>query len=370
VPIVDNPALRTNVATVPADTNKPPRYGQVTQTVKDAFVVELKKYFSTSDVKRNNELHISKYAVAANVDDDPFATAVELVRAYPNIMENLPMAAVLSTAGKNLKLSISGRYVDNIQYPPSISATTVGPYAFVDGDTLQFTSTPDGVTESVSTCVFDTAFMPSIGASTPQHVVNMLRPQLVYLTPTIDSDGKFAIAAGGPLAPPAPNKVEITGGSANALTVLGWTVSDIKSSTDSDQRMMHRYYVAASLTVSIEIAAESEHQRTEITDLVFDFFTFAMADRQFTFLGRSTFDNSISDETYQIIIQDAEVSISGEQELPRIGDQADKIFVNRVNVPVQIIQYVDRIMTDAAGNQLVPYIQPDVVQDTDLTLGN
>jgi hypothetical protein len=87
--------------------------------------------------------------------------------------------------------------------------------------------------------------------------------------------------------------------------------------------------------------AEDYNVRTELTDLIWNFFTYQMNDRGYTFLGRSTFDPNIKNETYQIVLK-PDPSMSGEQEVPRPGDEKDKLYVNRINVSMTTMQYMDK----------------------------
>ena len=131
----------------------------------------------------------------------------------------------------------------------------------------------------------------------------------------------------------------------------------------------NRENLAEDFTVSLQVVTESDNVRTELSDLLFDFFTFIMADRQFQFYGRSTFDQDILDETYQIIIKDTDVVLAGEQEIPRPNDQKNKVYINAIQVPVTAIMYTDRILVNKSG-QIVPQISPNMVFNGSLPVPN
>jgi hypothetical protein len=96
-----------------------------------------------------------------------------------------------------------------------------------------------------------------------------------------------------------------------------------------------------SMTVSLVVGTEGDTVRTELTDLLYEFFTMVLDDRQYTLWGRSL-NSDIPDEDYQIVIIDKDVALAGEQEVPRPDDPKRKIYINRLNIPILMMQYTDR----------------------------
>jgi hypothetical protein len=372
MPVIDNPNLQQQIATIPDNTTQPPRFGGITELVKDAFVLELRHYLNTSNALLRGQSvdpsvtelpRIAKYSVLVDTSTDPLETAVALIRNYPDIAEDLPLIAVLATTGKNEKLAISDKYIANVVAPAQVIGTTQPPYALTSGMTLEVQTMPDGQTPILSTYTFNTWMFADITHATLTEVINAINLQALYVQPFINTVGSTS-ALGlrpGNKGLHFPNMITVVGGT--AAPILGFPVAaptlpllntipaQASQNYGAGSVVMKRYHIAASLSVALEVVAESENVRTDITDLLFDFLTFVMADREFQLYGRSVFDQTILDETYQIIIKDNDITLSGEQELPRFNDPKDKIYINRINVPVLAIQYTDRIQNIVPPNK-------------------
>jgi hypothetical protein len=382
MPYIDRPDLAPE-ATIPSNVIQPPRFGGITELCKDAFVDNLTNFFNTrytsmrlggggTSTEQPELPRIAKYQTTLDASVDPLETAVSLVRSYPDVYEDLPLIAVLATTGNNLKLSISNRDVSQVFPPAVVVSSSPGPYNLGSGGTLTLTTYQQGTLASlgISTYTFTSTFFASMAAATLDEVIKAINFQALYAIAykkRVGSEYRLAIRAGN-LAPGFPNKITITGGTARAA--LGFTVNQTDQNFGAGKIAMSRHYLAATLTVGLEVAAESENVRTELSDLLFDFFTFSMADRQYQFFGRSIFDDNILDETYQIIIKDNEVSISGEVETPRMSDPRDKIYINRINVPVMAIQYTDRILVNSTGAAATPPLVNTIESDDDLPTPN
>jgi len=359
------------IPTVPDNLTQPPRFGAIHELVKDAFVLELRHFLSTANNRlRIGELpRIDKYAVAIDTKIDPLETAVSLIRSYPDITEDLPLIAVLATTGRNLKLSISDKYTSMVVPPAKIIGSANGPFALTDGMDLQITTQPDGIDTNVVTSrfVFPSFMFTNIAAATPEEVVYAINFQSLYVTAYVVTDGVIkhvGIRAGGPHGTLFPNKITIVGGT--SLGTLGLAIGQTDQNYGVGKQAYERYHMAAELTVAIEIVAESENVRTDISDLLYDFFSYVMADRKFQFYGRSIFDESVLDETYQIILKDSQISFSGEQEINRLGDLRDKLYINRISIPVIAIQYSDRLMTNIDGSTTTPLINIGLISNFNL----
>ena len=372
MPVKDRSDL-SPIPTTPLNNDQPPRFGGITELVKDAFVIELTNFMNTGYSRlRPGELpRIDKYQVALDVDTDPLATAVNLIRSYPDIMEDMPLLAVLAATGNNLKLSFSDKYVSTMVPAAEVRSTiTNGVYALSGGQTLDIETHPSGRPEQVvhSSFKFPSFMFSNISSATLDEVIYVINFQALYCNAFKfkNPDGTYSlgIRAGGPHGKEFPNKIKIVGGT--SLSALGLTAGQEDQNYGPGKKVFTRHAISANMTVGIEVVTESENVRTELSDLLFDFLTFVMADRQFQFLGRSTFEDSVQDETYQIIIRDNEVSISGEQELPRPSDPKDKIYVNRINVPVTVIQYTDRYIVNASGQPTYPITGVTLVTNEDL----
>lgn len=382
MPIQDNPNLNQQTATQPLNVKQPARFGGISELAKDTFVTELTYFLNTKYTGlRSGELpRVDKYSVAVDVTQDPLETAVSLIRTYPDVAEDLPLIAVLATTGQNKRLSISDHFT-SLTVPAAQVVSTLGPGPFVlaDGMTLQITSQPDGVqtypdgTSAIVTSnfTFPSFMFADITNATLAEVVRCINFQALYAHALIQVSGptsNLAVRAGGPQGTSFPNQITIVNGT--AVIPLGFTNGQNNANFGVGKQAYDRHHICADLTVAIEVVAESENVRTELSDLLYDFLTFVMADRKYQFYGRSSFDSSILDETYQIIIKDNEISFSGEQEIPRSNDPKDKLYINRVTVPIIAIQYTDRIITNSAGSTVTPLINIIMVGDDSLPIPN
>jgi hypothetical protein len=374
MPVIDNPNLGAS-PTIPDNLSQPPRTGGLTELVKDSFVLEVRHFFNTASTSlRLSNLgvpelpRIDKYSVAVDVSVDPLETAVNLIRSYPDITEDMPIIAVLATTGNNAKLNISDGYVD-VVVPPARVLGGSGPFNLTSGSNLTLTTFPNGDTTApvISNFTFPASMFANATAISLDDMVNVINFQALYVyAEKVTQNGVsfLGLRAGGREGRTFPNKVTITGGS--AMVALGFTTNQTSQNYGPGTQAYTRHMISADLTVAMEVVAESENVRTELSDLLFDFFSFVIADRQFQFFGRSIFDPTFPDENYQIIIKDSGISISGEQEMPRPGDPRDKIYVNRINVPVTAIQYSDRIITSLHGQTVTPVAKIPLTLNNDL----
>lgn len=370
MPVRDRKDLQ-QIATVPDNLKQPVRFGGITELVKDAFVLELRHFFNTQyNGIRTGELpRVDKYSVALDISVDPLESAVNLVRSYPDITEDLPLIAVLATTGQNLKLGLSNKFTSVTIPAAKVVSNNSGPYALTDGMTLIVTTQPDGVETNVktSTYTFRSYMFTNISQATLDEVIYAINFQALYATAFRAQFGSMTtlgLRAGGVSGTSFPNKITVTGGT--AMAALGFALNQADQNYGPGKQAYERFHIAANLTIGLEVVTESENVRTEITDLLYDFVTFVMADRMFQFYGRSTFDETVLDETYQIIIKDSEISLTGEQETPRLNDPRDKLYINRVNIPVTAIQYTDRIIVDQSGQVLTPAISVGLLSRDDL----
>lgn len=358
------------IPTVPDNLDQGPRFGGITETVKDAFVLELRHFFNVNNTRlRTGELlRVDKYAVSLDVATDPLETAVNLIRSYPDITEDMPLIAVLAATGQNLKLAIADNYV-HMAIPVARVVGGPGPFVLSDGMTVTISTTPTGHSTEItqSTFKFPAFMFANIASATLDEVISAINFQALYVLAekvTIGGVQRLGLRAGGPNGKQFPNCVTILSGP--AAIPLGFTVNQTNKNYGAGRQAYNRHCISANLTIGLEVVTESENVRTELSDLLFDFFSFVMADRQYQFFGRSVFGDDTVDESYQIIIKDGDISLSGEQEVPRPGDPKDKIYVNRINIPVTAIQYTDRIIVNSSGTVATPVTSITMLESQDL----
>lgn len=365
--IIDNLNKRPQ-PTEPDDTTDPPRFGQPIETTKDVFVLELKKFFDRNQISnsRLSEIpNIRKFDISYRAGESSHETAVKIIRKLPDIAENLPLVAVLAATGRSLPMGIGGQFVKAVAPRSYVQSGNIEPFVLEHGQTLKFkTVTPDK-SERYTTIIFRASRFTNIAQAQAQEIVDEINFQSLYARAAVNSNGGIYLAYGGPAdSGGVSGDIEIGDGEGNtgtAAAALGFILG--QKSEYSSVVPYNRYHQATSLDIAMEIVAEDENVRTELVDLVWAFFTFYMDERDYMFLGRSIFDESIPNETYQVIIK-PDPSMAGENEVPRPGgDERDKLYVNRINVSVTTLWYSDRAVVGSTGTPF--YLDADSVEYDD-----
>lgn len=349
---------RANIPTLPLDELDPFRFAQLTETAKDCFQRELYDFFSYRvpqfQTRKIEVPTLEKYNLGFNANDTAIETFTRIILQHPDVLERLPLVAITTATGSNLKLGLGTHLVASVNPAARVKSTKVGPYALVEDDRIAFATYPNGSKDPVISYVtFVSLMIPDLAHATADEVVAVAKAQLLYVTAakTLYSKpvGVIRFDAIGPFSPdPYPNSIEVLGpphSTQNALDVLGFMAG--QKDTASDHNPANRYQLAMNLTVGLDIGAESENERRELTDLLTYFFSLEMDKRKFVFYGRSVFDDEVPNEWYQVILKDQH-SLSGESEIPRqsaSGEQRDLIYINRLQVPITIVDYVDRELT-------------------------
>lgn len=371
---------RQNIPTVP-DAVEISRVGRVSETVKDVLVWELRNYFNTTRTARADATpsveKFSAYLPGNTREQDPYETAVRILRMWPDITQDMPFIGIGTHTIKNNKMALSGKFVDSIKPRPSLIAGTgtFGPpgvitpiaaspaswpdgnqpspppdshnptglpiYGLVAGDTLQITTIIDGVT-NVSNFIFPQDLL-GVAPQTPRMIADIINIQALYCRASvvfINSLPTLIITVGGPLGNGINYSIQRTAASANFDAFVNLPTTAAIAPSDAFPAV-NRYMISYNMDVALTVMTEDENTRTELTDIIMDYFSFVMDDRGFTYYGRSFFGNQ-SDESYQIIIKDNDIVVADEEEVPRQDDPTRKIYMNTCTVPVTAIQYIDR----------------------------
>jgi hypothetical protein len=388
---------RVDIPTIPDQPqNLPSRRGRVTEVVKEMFVWELRHYLDS--VNSPDDLlpvpTIMKFASDLPnplQEFDPLETVLRIVRAYPDIMERLPYVGVIASVGKNIRLAAGGKYVGAVLSSPQLIAGT-GPFpppinppiykppnpdltAFNDNevpgvpgdwpaptgpdtlglqpdDWVEITTVVDGVIQ-VERFVFNDTLV-GISPQSPRIIADAINFNALYChadVVLIDGVPTFIIEPGGPLGKQG-SFFEIFRSDASPGFDANINLPLTKLIAPSNAYpMKNRYINSLEMTIGLIIGTDGDTIRTEITDLIQNFFSFVMNTRQFTFWGRSFYGNT-PDEFYQITIKDNQINVIGEQEIQRPDDPIRKIYVNRVDIPILVFQYIDRPIQQ--GAQVVP----------------
>jgi hypothetical protein len=364
---IEDFANRKCIPTAPYDLNDLPRFGQLIETAKDAIASELRNYFSyeTSDIldKLNIAYNLEKYSfdVAGNFQGD-YATLVELIMSHADRPDKFPMVSITTSQVKEKKLSIGNNFATTVQYPPSLVGTKSSPFTLADGWYIEFKTWPDGTvaSETTSTIYFSSSQFSDITNVTVDEIISVINStQALYYTLEKTNVENLRISCGGPAARSTPNYIEITDGTANCLTALGFTVGDSDTYLSSSNLPKNRYYVAADMTINIDVIGDSQNTKQELADLIFEFFSFYLEKRYFQLLGRSYYDRELASQEWFHIILLNKFAWSSEVVKNRAGKEGySYIYAVRGSIPITIIDYLDR---------QIPYDTPQYLDDSSIT---
>ncbi len=352
---VDNPDDQAYVPTKPFDSSDPPRYGQLEETVKDAFKQEFTQFFtleaSADDSKIVEIPTVEKYAIG----DDPASsqnleTFVNLIMSYADTPDRLPMVAITSASVREKRLGLGTNNVGIMQYSPSITGSETGTFNIQNGWRITLVTWPLGVetregsdVTQASTIEFVDGFFADPTQATIAEVVKAINIQALYYTAHASSTGALILEAGGLLAPGNPNYIEVTGGDSACLSALGLTLGQSDIYTNPDNPPKNRRYMSADMTINIDVISDDLNTKQELADLVYSYFTYYLERRYFQLLGRSYFERGLDPEEWFHIILNGQFSWSGEVSIPRPGQEGyDRIYSARGSLPVTIIDYLDK----------------------------
>lgn len=353
----ENLSDRIFTPTQPFDTTDPPKFSQLKETAKDAFMWELQQFFDykTSDasLKLSETPNIQKFALGANSNEDSLETVVNMIMAYGDTPDQLPMISITSTSERERKMNIGSNFVCHVQYPPSIVGTELGPFDFStnlpEGEssfTLELTTWPTGraTSATASTITFSELIFADWSNVTMDELIDRInKTQALYYKFEKTSDGYLRISTGGPCAVATPNYIEITDGDTVLLNRLGFSLGDSDTYLNTDNPPKNRYGLAGDMTVNIDVVSDDINTRTELADLVNNYFTFYMEKRRFQLYGRSYFNRDQTPFEWYHISFNNQFSWSSEVTLPRQGgEQYERIYAVRGSVPIFIEDFVDR----------------------------
>lgn len=401
MPLTEDLSKRSTLPTTQDVVQYSTRNGRVVETLKDVFVWELRDFFNTKSKERLDAVpSVDKFSAdlsGNNRELDPMETIVRVLRQFPDLTQRLPMVAVTAGSIKSLKIGMSTKLIDQVKAKPCLVSGTGSfptpvlppspgfPFGFPifiptptipapqpdpgqpfvpfgaqppiinqpplnikNSDFLEVTIIIDGVTH-VSRFVFpDQLIGPP--AQSYRIVANAINLQALYCHADVvlkNGVPTLIIEPGGPLGRGTYYSIQRTNASANFDSWINFdTMAHIAPSDEFPA--VNRYAMSYTAEMSLVVACDGDTVRTELTDLVMNFFTFLMDDRQFTFYGRSFYGDT-EGEAYQIIIKDAEVSCGGEAETPRGDDPVRKVYSNSIVVPVHIMYYIDRAVAEGAN---------------------
>jgi len=331
--------------------------------VKDITTLELIRFFANQkqDGYITEVPTIEKYKITdSSQGQDPYVSAVNVIRQLPDINQKLPIIAITVATGRSMSLGIGGQYVGVVQESPRIQ-TTRGPWTLQPNTQLLF-QTSAGQT----LITFTPFYVADFNRVMPEEVVNAINNQSGRITAEEQLDHSILILLKDPTLKfiqnvPVPlydyrategistnslgyimvdhlaySGIPLTGKNSDASSVFGITGA-LDNITNPLRPPMHRYHTAKDLILNMDIGTDDDNQRTELTDLLGYFWDMRLQEQDFTFLG----DTKLK-QNWQIITKKA-MTLGGESEIPRPeGDGFAKIYVNRVSIPLISIDYIDR----------------------------
>jgi hypothetical protein len=383
--LIEDLTKRQNIPTTPDSIDLGNRLGRVSETVKDVFVWELRNYFNTKTANRTDATpSVDKFTALLSGqarEQDPYETVVRILRQYPDLTQKMPFVGVAARGIRNNKMAFSGKFVDAIKPRPELVAGTgvfsptpaitpivgspaswldgnqpIAPassqypagspiYGLVAGDYVEFTTIIDGVTR-VSHIVF-TQDLLGIAPQTPRIVADIINCQALYVHASVvfvNSVATLVIVPGGPLGGGGNNySIQRTAATANFDLFVNFPTAAAVAPSNAFPAV-NRYLMSYFVDIGLTIMTEDENLRTELTDLMMDYYSFVMDDRHFTYYGRSFYGDQ-QGEAYQFIIKDNEINMGGEQEVPRQDDPTRKIYLTTIQIPVIANQYIDRAVS-------------------------
>lgn len=335
-------------------------FGQMVETVKDAFVIEIQKFFNARS--RLLEIpNIEKFHFEDPQDlesDDQLLTWTHIIMQYPDLTQRLPLIAITTAAGLQRKLSFGTQFVGVYWKVSEIRTGTFEPFALEGGLILNFET--DRGENSLTFGADGFVNINSVLAAELAEYINFYAPDLqafVYTT-TVDDEERRGVAFQPIKTVSVPSFIEIRD-SGDLNTIFG-IVADTRDDSN-DHPPLNRFYYSMNLNVGLDVGAESENTRKELMDLLIVFMQFYMVDRDFQFFGAANMpdqNGEIIPQPFQIILGESQ-SKSGEAEIPRPeGDGTQKIFVDRYVVPVTMFQFVDRPVIGPDQGVVSSFIDP------------
>ena len=338
--------------TQPFDPSDPPRFGQLTETVKDVFVKELTDYFSINNPDLIREItevpNIQKFSVGQdNNSKFNLAETINVIIKHGDVLDKFPMIAITIASNREKRLGIGNNFSTHVQDPPNIEGTKEGPYNIDLDHVIELTTWPLGVESSAitSTISFTSGSFYDNTLVSIDQLVKAINMQALYYTAEKTIDGKLSLLAGGKAAKHSPNYIEVTDGDQDLLDMLGLTIGQSDSYLNPDNPPKNRYYTASDMVINVDVIGDDLNIRTELSDLIYHFFTFVMEKRRFEFLGRSYREKVNPEEWFHLVLNN-EFNWSGEYNTNRqVGDSYDYIYATRGSVSLMAIDYINRELT-------------------------
>lgn len=292
------------------------QFGRIQDLVRVTFVDRLTAFFATPGVKgRWQEIpQVQKYEKRQNQQDD-FSTAASIVQAFPDLPQRLPLIAITTTGGAQWNIGVGFPDILTHVHNYVVISANEGPYLLNVGDTLNISIGPLLRTIAFYTGAF--ADFNAVSIAELQAYINQISPGLRVT----EEVGCLA------LSDFYGRDITILGGS--AMELLGFTLNQ-----GPDLTKFYEYLVLAeSMDVLVDAMSSDPNQRTELMDLLCDFFGFYVYDEN---IGQWLTSNS------QILF-DSSYARRGEYETVLGSAPFSKGYGDSLGIPIRVIATLERV---------------------------
>jgi hypothetical protein len=350
-----------------------PKFGQLTETARDAFLKELTDFFDYTGedgLQKIEDLpNIQKFAFGSAEGNTGLETVVNMIMAFADTPDKFPMISITSSSLRQRVMDLGVSSSVKVQFPSSIKFRNKGPFNLTQiiGDPVIIINTnPLGLYFQESRISFDTSLFKDPANVTIHDIERVINAtQALYYQLVIDGE-YLRIEAGGKASPTSKNSIEVNGGNTQLLNLLGLEVGDVDSYNNPSNPEMYRDGIAADMVINIDVIADSINARLELSDLVYSFFAYYMKKKAFQLFGRSYFDRSIDTEWWHLVLNN-QFSWSGEINKPRQGgEQYEHVYAVRGSVPIFIEDFKDKVIVEdptIIGTDNVTITQMDAAID-------
>lgn len=193
------------------NTNDPPKFSQVTETLKDVFVKSLQDFFTQEFVDQDKITEIPNITTFESSSDEPYRSA-KFVRRHFGKNEDLPQIVVYASSGSSKRLAFNNTFINRV-FPFPRLYTSPGPFTFPDRSELRIRTKPKRRDRWQTT----TIVIPA-GDYSPEELAALFNEQSRLVTAEVEDDERVYIYPNGELQKLQPRVIEVEEG--NEIEVL------------------------------------------------------------------------------------------------------------------------------------------------------
>lgn len=193
------------------NTNDPPKFSQMTETLKDVFVKSLQDFFTQEFVDQDKITEIPNITTFESSSDNSYRSA-NFIRRHFGKNENLPQVVVYASSGNSKRLAFNNTFIDRI-FPFPRLYTSPGPFTFPDRAELRIRTKPKRRDKWQTTSIVIPA-----GDYDAQELAALFNEQSRLVTAEVSNDERVYIYPNGELQKLQPRVIEVEEG--NEIEVL------------------------------------------------------------------------------------------------------------------------------------------------------